>query len=240
MNKHNLAKGLFAALLVASSAVSADEKYPAADFQPTIVYQSNEVKSTQTAAKEAAPAATAPAAAHHAEVDAKYPAADFQPKVLYSDDNYKHDKSVPVAKNLKNNANSTSTSASSEEAVVEAVAEKKKEDSSMTYLLGLVGLAAAGFFLFRQQATPAPAKAKKASVAPVSAKVAATTGVGKYINKVSGTGVSRYVEQQVKVAKSATSVSKYVAQKTLADKAKAAEEAEKKATGVEKYMRNRG
>jgi hypothetical protein len=238
VNKHNLAKGLFAALLVASSVVSADEKYPAADFQPTVVYQSNEIKSTQTAAKEAAPAATAPAAAHHAEVDAKYPAADFQPKVLYSDDNYKHDKSVPVAKPLKNDA--PSVSASSEETVVEAVAEKKKEDSSMTYLLGLVGLAAAGFFLFRQQATPAPAKTKKASVAPASARVAATTGVGKYINKVSGTGVSRYVEQQVKVAKSATSVSKYVAQKTLADKARAAEEAEKKATGVEKYMRNRG
>jgi hypothetical protein len=238
VNKHNLAKGLFAALLVASSVVSADEKYPAADFQPTVVYQSNDIKSTQTATKEAAPAASAPAAAHHAEVDAKYPAADFQPKVLYSDDNYKHDKSVPVAKNLKNNTNSTS--ASSEEVAVEAVAEKKKEDSSMTYLLGLVGLAAAGFFLFRQQATPAPVKAKKVSVAPATTKVAATTGVGKYINKVSGTGVSRYVEQQVKVAKSATSVSKYVAQKTLADKARAAEEAEKKATGVEKYMRNRG
>jgi hypothetical protein len=233
VNKHNLAKGLFAALLVASSVVSADEKYPAADFQPTVVYQSNDIKSTQTATKEAAPAA-----AQHAEVDSKYPAADFQPKVLYSDNNYKHDKSVPVAKPLKNNV--TSVSASSGEVAVEAVAEKKQEDSSLTYLLGLIGLAAAGFFLFRQQATPAPAKAKKASVAPVSGKVAATTGVGKYLNKVSGTGVSRYVEQQVKVAKSATSVSKYVAQKTLADKAKAAEEAEKKATGVEKYMRNRG
>jgi hypothetical protein len=239
VNKHNLAKGLFAALLVASSVVSADEKYPAADFQPTVVYQSNEIKSTQTAAKEAAPVATAPAAAHH-EVDSKYPAADFQPKVLYSDNNYKHDKSVPVAKSYPKSNNTSSASVSSEEVAVEAVAEKKKEDSSMTYLLGLVGLAAAGFFLFRQQATPAPAKTKKASVAPASAKVAATTGVGKYINKVSGTGVSRYVEQQVKVAKSATSVSKYVAQKTLADKAKAAEEAEKKATGVEKYMRNRG
>lgn len=224
-------------MLVTSSVVSADEKYPAADFQPTIVYQSNDVKSTQTAAKEAAPAAAA--TAHHAVVDSKYPAADFQPKVLYSDNNYKHDKSVPVAKPLNNNT--TSASASSEEVAVEAVAEKKKEDSSITYFLGLIGLAAAGFFLFRQQATPCP-KAKKAhAAAPAStAKIAATTGVGKYINKVSGTGVSRYVEQQVKTAKSATSVSKYVAQKTLADKARAAEEAEQKATGVEKYVRNRG
>lgn len=238
MNKHNLAKGLFTALLLASSVVSADEQYPAADFQPSVVYQDeNYIKSTQNAAKQAAPVASSASAAVSHEADAQYPAADFQPKVIYSDDNYKHNKSVP-AKSTKNESISSNAEAvASDESAVSA--EKKKEDSSITYLLGLVGLAAAGFFLFREQ-NPAPAAPKKASVAPVSAKVAATTGVGKYINKVSGTGVSRYVDQQVKVAKTATSVSKYVAQKTLADKAKAAEEAEKNATGVEKYMRKRG
>lgn len=239
MNKNNLTKGLFTALLLASSVVSADEKYPAADFQPSVVYQDeNYIKngsSTHTAVKQAAPVV---AAETTHQVDSKYPAADFQPKVVYSDDNYKHNKSVPVSA-----SKNVSVSSAKEEATVESTAvsaEKKKEDSSVTYLLGLVGLGAVGFFLFRKQETPASTSTKKASVAPVSGKSAATTGVGKYLNKVSGTGVSRYVEKQVKVEKSATSVAKYVAQKTLADKARAAEEAEKNATGVEKYMRNRG
>jgi len=236
VNKNNLTKGLFTALLLVSSVVSADEKYPAADFQPSIVYQSDEAKngsSTKAAVKPAAPVA----AEVKTEVDSKYPAADFQPKVVYTDDNYKHNKAVPASASKNVSASSTKEETSAESV---AATETKKEDSSVTYLLGLVGLAAVGFFLFRQQATPATPKAKKASVAPASTKTAATTGVGKYINKVSGTGVSRYVDNQVKTAKSATSVARYVAQQTLADKARAAEEAEKKATGVEKYMRNRG
>lgn len=239
MNKNNLTKGLFTALLLVSSVVSADEKYPAADFQPSVVYQDQNYiqnsSSTQTAVKQAAPVVIAET--NH-EVDSKYPAADFQPKVLYSDDKYQHNKTVPVSA-----SKNVSTSSTKEETSVESTvnSEKKKDDSSVTYLLGLVGLGAVGFFLFRKQETPvSSAKAKKASVAPASSKVAATTGVGKYINKVSGTGVSRYVEKQVKTAKSATGVAKYVAQQTLAEKARAAEEAEKKATGVEKYMRNRG
>lgn len=240
MNKNNLTKGLFTALLLVSSVVSADEKYPAADFQPSVVYQNEEYikngSSTQTAVKNAAPAA---AATTHAEVDSKYPAANFEPKVVYSDDNYQHNKSVP-ARTSKNNSIS-SDSKDSDIATINPQPEPPgvAKDSSATYLLGLIGLAAVGFFLFRKQSSPAPGTAKKtSSVAP--SKVAANTGVAKYINKVSGTGVSRYVEKQVKTAKSATGVAKYVAQKTLVDKAKAAEEAEKKATGVEKYMRNRG
>ena len=236
VNKNNLTKGLFAALLLVSGVVSADEKYPAADFQPSVVYQDDSYiknnSSTQTAVKHEAPAA----AKSHTEVDSKYPAANFEPQVVYSDTNYQHNKSVPV-RTSKNN----SISATTETPVVENTvsAEKKKEDSSATYLLGLIGLAAAGFFLFRNQSAPAPAATKRAS-SVASVRVAANTGVSKYINKVSGTGVSRYVEKQVKTAKSATGVAKYVAQKTLVDKAKSAEAAEKKATGVEKYMRNRG
>jgi len=235
VNKNNLTKGLFTALLLVSSVVSADEKYPAADFQPSVVYQSDAVKnstSTQTAVKQATPVAQP---SH--EVDSKYPAADFQPKVLYSDDKYQHNKALPASA-----SKNVSVSSATEEATVESTVstDKKKEDSSVTYLLGLVGLAAVGFFLFRKQEATAPTKSKKASVAPASGKTAATTGVAKYLNKVSGTGVSRYVEKQVKTAKSATGVAKYVAQQTLAEKARAAEEAEKKATGVEKYMRNRG
>lgn len=241
MNKNNLTKGLFTALLLVSSVVSADEKYPAADFQPSVVYQNEEYikngSSTQTAVKNAAPAV---AATTHAEVDSKYPAANFEPKVVYSDDNYQHNKSVP-ARASKNNSIS-SDSKDSDAVMINPQPEPPgaAKDSSATYLLGLIGLAAAGFFLFRKQSSSAPGTVKKAAGSVAPSKVAANTGVAKYINKVSGTGVSRYVEKQVKTAKSATGVAKYVAQKTLIDKAKAAEEAEKKATGVEKYMRNRG
>jgi hypothetical protein len=236
VNKNNLTRSLFTALLLVSSVVSADEKYPAADFQPSVVYQDeNYIKnnsSTQPAVKHAAPAAAA--ATTHTEVDSKYPAANFEPKVVYSDDKYQHNKSVPAKK-----SNNNSVSSASEESVAVELNPQPlpPKDSSAIYFLGLVGLAAVGFFLFRKQSSPAPGVAKKASIAAAPTKVAANTGVAKYLNKVSGTGVSRYVEQQVKTAKSATGVAKYVAQQTLAEKA---EEAEKKATGVEKYMRNRG
>jgi hypothetical protein len=237
VNKNNLTKGLFTALLLVSSVVGADEKYPAADFQPSVVYQDeNYIKnnsSTQTTVKNAAPVV---AEAKSTEVDSKYPAADFQPKVIYSDDNYQHTKSVS-AKTSKGNSVSSTTEETSELAL-NPQPLPPKEDSSLTYLLGLIGLVAVGFFLFRKQSVPTLTEKKTSTVSP--SKVAANTGVAKYLNKVSGTGVSRYVEKQVKTAKSATGVAKYVAQKTLADKAKAAEEAEKKATGVEKYMRNRG
>jgi hypothetical protein len=235
VNKNNLTKGLFIALLLASGVVGADEKYPAADFQPSVVYQNDEYiknhSSTQTVAKNAAPVV---AEAKSAEVDAKYPAADFQPKVIYSDDKYQHDKSVPSS------ASKVGSSVSSEEsATTESASSDKKQDSTISYVLGLIGLAAVGFFLFRKSSPAAPKTVEKASAA--APKVAANTGVAKYLNKVSGTGVSRYVEKQVKTAKSVTGVAKYVAQQTVAEKVKAAEEAErKKSTGVEKYVRNRG
>lgn len=237
MNKNNLTKGLFTALLLASSVVSADEKYPAADFQPSVVYQSDAVKngsSTQAAVKQATPVV---AQATH-EVDSKYPAADFQPTVVYSDDKYQHNKTIPASASKHVGGSSATEKFSA--APLDSKLEEPKEDSSLTYLFGLIGLAGAGIFLFKKQTPAASSATKKANIAPASSKAAATTGVGKYINKVSGTGVSRYVEQQVKTAKSATGVAKYVAQQTLVDKARAAEEAEKKATGVEKYMRNRG
>jgi hypothetical protein len=122
VNKNNLTKGLFTALLLASSVVSADEKYPAADFQPSVVYQDESyIKSTQTAVKQAVPV-VANEASH--EIDSKYPAADFQPKVVYSDDNYKHNKSVPASA-----SKNVSVSSDKEESIVESAvsAEKKKE-----------------------------------------------------------------------------------------------------------------
>lgn len=230
MNKNNLTIGLFTTLLLASTVVSADEKYPAADFQPSVVYQDDSyVKQSSSSSKQTAPATTQ-------EVDSQYPAANFQPQILYSDDSYQHNKAVPTKKSTNNIVSSFSSEESNVEATVSNSNEKKKEDSTMTYLLGLIGLVAAGFFLFRNQSEPTPSTTtKKANVA--TPKLAANTGVAKYINKVSGTGVSRYVEKQVKTAKTATGVARYVAQQTLTGKAKTAD---KKTTGVERYMRDRG
>lgn len=229
MNRNNLTKALFAALLLVSGVVSADEQYPAADFQPSVVYQDPNYKSSSTAStKHEAPASKTATA----EVDSQYPAANFQPQVVYSDANYKHDKSVPAKKSTANTVSSSSEAVA--DSAPAATAEKKAEDSTATYLLGLVALAAAGFFLFRQQA-PAASESTKTTSTTAPSRPAGLTGVARYVNRVSGTGVSRYVEQQAKNAKAATGVAKYVAKQTLAAKTKPEPK-----TGVEKYLRDRG
>ncbi|MDD5277387.1 MAG: hypothetical protein PHR16_15070 [Methylovulum sp.] len=48
------------------------DKYPAADFQPSVIYLDPEVAAQQTQAKD--------------EFDPKYPAASFEPKVVYLDE----------------------------------------------------------------------------------------------------------------------------------------------------------
>ena len=55
----------------------ANSDYPAASFQPKVVYQDPEAVVKDT--KSTKPAAQTPA-------DAKYPAASFHPKVVYSDE----------------------------------------------------------------------------------------------------------------------------------------------------------
>ncbi|WP_232056805.1 MULTISPECIES: hypothetical protein [Methylomonas] len=91
MMKTILNQGLFAGLLLVTVAANAQD-YPAADFQPKVVYQDESI--VKQAAAESAPVAAAPCASQAAasggvvaEVDPKYPAANFQPKVLYSDTN---------------------------------------------------------------------------------------------------------------------------------------------------------
>jgi hypothetical protein len=50
VNKSILTKSIFAALLLASSVVTAEEQYPAADFQPTVIYSETESDSKDGAA----------------------------------------------------------------------------------------------------------------------------------------------------------------------------------------------
>lgn len=228
MKKNNLINGLFATLLIASPLAGADQKYPAADFQPQVVFQDDDlIAKSGSASKPAAKAAEAPASN---EVDAKYPAANFQPQVVYSDPNYKPGAAAP-AKVSKSEIVSESVEASVESTSVAAAA---KEESQSTYLIGLIALGLVGGFLFKGQ-TKCSGKKAAASPAPAPAAKGSLTGVARYLNKVSGTGVSRYLEKQVKAAPS-TGVAKYLAKQVTVAKSTAAGAA----TGVEKYMRNRG
>ena len=228
MQNNKLTKGAFAALLLASAVANADTQYPAADFQPSVVFQDEAyINGTQAAAKAAAPVATAPAATstHAANDDAKYPAANFQPVVVFNDPNY-------VATPSKNNNATSAAAVTQEEAVVEAAPAAKKADDSSNYLFGLIGLAAVGFFLFKGQGS-CPARKESSTAAPIApASVpSGLTGVARYLNKKAGTGVARYLEKQSKTA--TTGVARYVAKQVVA-------KAKKETTGVEKYVRDRG
>jgi len=55
-----------------SSANSDDKKYPAANFQPKVIFLD-----------KAAVKASTPAVAEKSKFDPKYPAANFEPKVIY-------------------------------------------------------------------------------------------------------------------------------------------------------------
>ena len=234
MKKNNLTSGAFAVLLLASTVAGADQQYPAADFQPEVLYQDsdyiakNSPKTTTAKSATAAPKAAAVSSSAESAHDSKYPAADFQPEVLYQDTNYKHTESVKASISKKE---AVSASVSNESV---SATEATEESSFTSYLIGLIALALAGFYFFKIRSTPTVQK-KTSTQQPVKTSYALTTGVAKYLNRVSGTGVSRYLETRVKSA-SATGVAKYMAKQAASQKTTSA----KAATGVEKYMRDRG
>jgi hypothetical protein len=234
VKKNNLTKGAFALLLLASTTAGADQQYPAADFQPEVVYQDSDYIAKNSPAKTAKDTASTAKANSNTtaskEVDSKYPAADFQPEVLYHDPNYKPTQSVKATV-------SKEVVGSKQEESVNATAASKQDSSMSSYLIGLVVLALAGYYFFNIRGKATVHK-KTQAAPPAKTSYALTTGVAKYLNKVSGTGVSRYIEKQVKSASATatTGVAKYMAKQAATPKTTAA----KAATGVEKYMRDRG
>jgi LPXTG-motif cell wall-anchored protein len=241
VKKNNLTKCAFAALLLASTVAGAEQQYPAADFQPEVLYQDSDyiaknspsTKAATTApAKAKAPASTPEAtsgAAAGNDVDSKFPAANFQPEVLYHDPNYKQIESVKAAVSKKEVGSSQVESKNVSEG--KSAPEASEETSMSSYLIGLVVLAFAGFYFFKRRSG---ATVQKKVSAPARTSYS-LTGVAKYLNKISGTGVSRYLEKNVKSG-STTGVAKYMAKQAASPK----ETAGKAATGVEKYMRDRG
>jgi hypothetical protein len=218
---NNLTNGLVAALLVASPMVGAETQYPAADFKPKVIYQ--DIDSSQS--KSAAPVSTKESKS--AEVDSKFPAADFEPKVLYKDTDYKSAKST-----VTSNASSSSKSVDVAEAG-EVAAAPAKEESMLTYLLGLGVFAAAGFSFLRKRETPKATSATQV----YSSHVSGLSGVARYLrkhNKSAATGVARYLES-MKSAEPVSGVEKYLEKQAKSAKENAAQAK----TGVEKYMRNR-
>jgi len=76
---------LTAGIALCSFTASADEKYPAADFQPKVVFidQDAAAAASSSSASASTKCAGQAPAAKQTEFDPKYPASSFEPKVLY-------------------------------------------------------------------------------------------------------------------------------------------------------------
>ncbi|CAD6877522.1 hypothetical protein [Methylomonas albis] len=83
-----LIKKFLTGLLLTVSAVASAQEYPAADFQPKVLYRDPAIAEVAKASSPTAATSTSnmPCVQQQEapEVDAKYPAASFQPKVVFS------------------------------------------------------------------------------------------------------------------------------------------------------------
>lgn len=231
MKKHNLTTGMFAALLLASPIAGAETEYPAADFQPKVLYKDAEYKHTQSATSSASAKKSKPAAAKTTQPDSNYPAATFKPEVVYKDTEYKHTQSAPSSKS----ASSKAVSSEDAETTGAAATTEKKEEQSMTnYLIGLGAFALAGLFFFGRK----PSAQAERTYPVYSRDSSGLSGVDRYLKEqeaASATGVTKYLEKHAAseeaapAAASVTRVAKYLEEKE-----------EESATGVEKYLRQQG
>jgi LPXTG-motif cell wall-anchored protein len=237
VKKKNLTRSTVVIFLLASAGAVADQQYPAADFQPEVLYQDSDyiAKNSSSNTSSSVKSKSTSNVSVENEVDSKYPAANFQPEVLYHDPNYKPSASSKEKSETTKLA-STKQEVDSNTSEITGEAATSTENSSLsTYVVGLVALALAGFFFFRKSNSTTSVEKKSTVTTTAKKSYALNTGVAKYLNKVSGTGVSRYLDKKVKSATAATGVAKYLANQTSSTKSTAA----KAATGVEKYMRDR-
>ncbi len=88
MKKTQMNHALLAACLLVVSSVQAEE-YPAANFQPKVIFTDESVvqSDTKTTPPPCVSQNVASAGEAAEEVDAKYPASHFQPKVIFSEAN---------------------------------------------------------------------------------------------------------------------------------------------------------
>ncbi|MCX7089752.1 MAG: hypothetical protein NTV00_17080 [Methylococcales bacterium] len=241
MKKNNLTLGVLAVLLLNSTLALAESDYPAADFQPKVLFHDSGTTSTaaETATKQAVPASSA--------ADSNYPAADFQPKVVFQDDSVSSKASVAVSKatvtesaasetavvdsaypaadfqpkvlyndatykaSASNGAATSSVSAKASTQVTTAVASDAQSEKSASSDLSLIGIG----ILALIAGIAIFRKSSAASIADESNSNNSVSGVARYLaarDKNAVSGVARYLAKQ----------------------------AEAKITGVEAYLRNRG
>ena len=218
---YNLLQSALVVLLLTSTTAWAESQYPAADFQPEVLYQDTDYIDSQSgSAKEAAPAVEATSdISESSEGGSEYPAANYQPEVLYQDTDY-------IAKHRRAPEAATGSADESIQAYAPAVKAKKKEESSQTMLFALVAPAIVGFVFYNKSKT-----GEQAASPAYTADPSGLTGVERYLGrKPSATGVEKYLASH-KLEAPATGVAKYMAKKVIEDK-------EAATTGVEKYLRN--
>ena len=228
MKIQNLTRGLIAALVVASPIVGAED-YPAANFQPTVIYSDvaeNEGKATSKSTSKA----------ETSQPDSNYPAANFQPTVVYSDSDYKHQESAVSQEKTVNSDLSSNVLANEE-----AITVEESTDDSMVTLFGLAILAIVGFVLLKRKSSAEISekpvrRARVASQTKAKPQAGGATGVARYLSKNMPelSSVAVYLKNKNNVQ--ASGVSKYMAKRIVAAKAAAVA----KRTGVEKYLRDRG
>jgi hypothetical protein len=220
-----LTNGLLVSLLLSVSVVEAENKYPATDFQPKVVYQDTDYK--HSGSSSASSSSNKKSTGEVSVADSNYPAANFQPEVLYQDKGYKHSKG-----NVGNAASTEYASGSSEQST-EGQAE---ESSSLNLTIGLAILAFAGFIFYSKstkKAKPAKRRTVAASKPVVEASGDAVSGVAKYLESKVGTkpsGVAKYLEDRD--SSPVSGVAKYVAKQKVSARLASV-------TGVEKYLKDR-
>jgi len=221
-----LTNGLLVSLLLSASVVEAENKYPATDFQPKVVYQDSDYKHSGSSASSSS--SNKKSYGEVSVADSNYPAANFQPEVLYQDKGYKH------TKGNVGNAASTEYASGSVEQSTEGQAE---ESSSLNLTIGLAILAFAGFIFF-SKSTKKAAPARRRSVATskpvVEASGDAVSGVAKYLEskvETKPSGVAKYLEDRD--SSPVSGVAKYVAKQKVSARLASV-------TGVEKYLKDRG
>ncbi len=213
MKKNNLLQGAITALLIASPFVVNAGQYPAADFEPKVLYQDASVKSTPAVTVKAAPVITAVEPVAAPVADAKYPAANFEPKVLFKDDAYKPSKITSTSASEYK----TSAGAMIMEQASTTKAEKAADEPNFL-IFGLFALAALGFAASR---CPKYAKYFAGTSDTAHDNALKETGVTRYLNarvpKISG--VTKYLERAGKP----TNVARYIAKQNIAQKAASAQ-----------------
>lgn len=213
-----LISGVLVSLLFSAATIATDSKYPATDFQPKVLYQDTDYKHSKSSSSNPKSKDAV------SVVDSSYPAANFEPKVLYQDKEYKPRKDSGTT--------SSSVAGSSTDNDVQADDEK----TSLSITLGLLAAAIVGFILYQKGVQSSSVK-NTGRVKVKTSDSGGLSGVARYLATKVGlapSGVSRYLE--TRASDQTSGVEKYVAQQKISARLAVAENA----SGVEKYLKDRG